>query len=552
MFHFKDIFLVRYPASLLRHKALPVNTVTRGNQQTLWSNLALKLLKSSWILASSLIFLIGPGILLTLAATSSNQSSSYDLKDSFFAFIILGFLILVGRWLRQSISLLKSLYLPSSIVAGAIALLMGPSALGAITQAISGENALLANGLFPQHIREVWSAIPGVFINIVFATIFLGEFIPSPRNIWQKAAPQVAFGQTLAWGQYVVGLLLALTVLTPIFGLNPIAGALIEIAFEGGHGTAAGMSQILKDLDFAVGADLALGLATVGIVTGVIAGVALANWGRKQGYIPVETLENEAESTEISEDYQTSPELKVKRTRHLNSLLIDPLSVNFAFVGVAIAIGWLILQGLSWIESITWNQDGSGLAILSGIPLFPLALVGGIIVQLILERLGRSYLIDRQLINRIGGVALDVIIVAALATISLAVLGSNFAPFLILSVAGIAWNVLCFIYLAPRMIPTYWFERGIGDMGQSMGVTATGLLLMRMVDPRNRSGAFESFGYKQLFFEPIVGGGLFTAAAPPLIAKFGVVPILLLTSVLFAFWLIFGFWNYRQLTQNSN
>lgn len=550
MFHFKDIFLVRYPLLWLRYHTLPADIFKRVQQQNLSSNIAHELLKSVWILVVSLIFLLGPGIIVTLAANSSNQSSAYNLKDSFFAFIILGFLILVGRWLRQSIPLLKSLYLPSSIVAGVIALLMGSSALGAIAQAIGGEDAFLANGLFPQHIREVWSDIPGVFINIVFAAIFLGEFIPSPRSIWQKAAPQVAFGQTLAWGQYVVGLLLALTVLTPIFGLNPIAGALIEIAFEGGHGTAAGMSQVLIDLDFAVGADLALGLATVGIVTGVIAGVALANWGRKQGYIPVETFENEAESAEISEDYQTSPELEVKRTQHLNSLLIDPLSINFAFVGVAIGIGWLILQALSWVESVTWNQDGNGLAILSGIPLFPLALVGGIIVQLLLERLGRSYLIDRQLINRIGGVALDVIIVAALATISLAVLGSNFAPFLILSIAGIVWNVLCFIYLAPRMIPTYWFERGIGDMGQSMGVTATGLLLMRMVDPRNRSGAFESFGYKQLFFEPIVGGGLFTAAAPPLIARFGVVPILLLTSVLLIFWLIFGLWNYRQLTRN--
>ncbi len=53
-----------------------------------------------------------------------------------------------------------------------------------------------------------------------------------------------------------------------------------------------------------------------------------------------------------------------------------------------------------------------------------------------------------------------------------------------------------------------------------------------MVDPENRTGAFESFAYKQLFFEPIVGGGLFTAAAPALIARFGSISILLLTSEL--------------------
>ena len=40
------------------------------------------------------------------------------------------------------------------------------------------------------------------------------------------------------------------------------------------------------------------------------------------------------------------------------------------------------------------------------------------------------------------------------------------------------------------------------------------------------------FAYKQLLFEPILGGGLFTAAAPPLINNYGVIPILLLTSVI--------------------
>ncbi|NET52698.1 MAG: sodium:glutamate symporter, partial [Merismopedia sp. SIO2A8] len=86
---------------------------------------------------------------------------------------------------------------------------------------------------------------------------------------------------------------------------------------------------------------------------------------------------------------------------------------------------------------------------------------------------------------------------------------------------------------------------------QSMGVTATGLLLMRMVDPFNRSGAFESFAYKQLFFEPIVGGGLFTAAAPLLIARFGPVSVLLFTTILLVSWLFFGFWNYQRLTKSN-
>jgi glutamate:Na+ symporter, ESS family len=50
--------------------------------------------------------------------------------------------------------------------------------------------------------------------------------------------------------------------------MNPIAGALIEIGFEGGHGTAAGLAGTFETFGFAEGADLALGLATVGLVAG--------------------------------------------------------------------------------------------------------------------------------------------------------------------------------------------------------------------------------------------------------------------------------------------
>lgn len=502
------------------------------------------------ILLGTVALVLGPAAWAAYAQTEGAEPP-YTFDDVFYAFIILGFLVLAGRWLRQQIGVLQALFLPSSIVAGVLALLLGPGVLGAIMTAIGGDGSFLSSGLFPQPILNVWSKIPGVFINIVFATIFLGEFIPPPKEIWRRASPQVAFGQSLAWGQYVVGLLLAMLVLGPMFGLPPVAGALIEIGFEGGHGTAAGMAEVFQEIGFEEGSDLAVGMATVGIVSGIIAGVALANWGRKRGHVSGRANE-EAIPIDAQERVPVEEEDAVvaeRRRRHLNSLLVDPLSLQFGFVGVAIAIGWLILQGLQFIESLTWNRGGDGLEVLGGIPLFPMALVGGIIVQLLLRRFNRQYLVSRQLMVRIGGVALDATIVAALASISLAIIARNFGAFAVLAVSGIALNVLFFIFLAPRMIPRHWFERGIGDMGQSMGVTATGILLMRMVDPDDRTGSFESFGYKQLFFEPIVGGGLFTGAAPLLINQFGPLPILLLTGGLLAFWLIFGFWNYNQISK---
>ncbi len=473
----------------------------------------------------------------------------FNLLNVLFAFIVVGVLLIIARVIKQKIRLFQTLYIPESIIAGAIALLLGTGALGAIALSMGASpDSYIAGGLFPEEMQEVWSQAPGVFINIVFAALFLGEHIPNPKEIWRKTAPQVAFGQTLAWGQYVIGILVTLLVLTPVFGINPIAGALIEIGFEGGHGTAGGMADTLTDLGFAEGGDLALGLATVGIVTGIIFGTVLAHWGRQKGYIQSEPVEVEGGDAQFQETAATEPSsVLAKRSRLMRNFLIDPLSLNFGFTGLAIAIGWVILEILTLIESATWGRNGLELA--GAVPLFPMALIGGIIIQVIMKRLDLDVLIIRRLQERIAGVALDLLVVTALASINLAVLGANIGVFLTLSIVGITWNVLAFVYLAPRILPIYWFERGIGDMGQSMGVTATGILLIRMVDPENRTGAFESFAYKQLFFEPIVGGGLFTAAAPALIDRFGSVSILLLTTGLLIFWLAFGIINCKRTSK---
>lgn len=470
----------------------------------------------------------------------------FTLRDVFFAFVWIALLVLAGRLIKQRIGWIRRLYLPESIVAGALALILGPQVLGAIATSISGEGTALSSGVFPEEIRTIWSQSPGIFINIVFAALFLGEVIPSPKQIWRRAAPQVVFGQSLAWGQYVVGILATLLILIPVFDANPIAGSLIEIAFEGGHGTAGGMADTFIELGFEDGADLALGLATVGIISGIVTGTFLARWGRKRGYVANSQGEVEvAQPDDLPDLSHSENQAKIERRRQLTrGLLIDPLSLNFGFVGIAIIIGWVILKGLVLLESVTWGL--TGFTMMNYVPLFPMALIGGIVVQIIMVRLDLDALIIPQLTKNIAGMALDVVVVTALASISLTVIGGNLGIFLTLSIVGILWNVTFFLYYAPKIFPDHWFEKGIGDLGQSMGVTATGILLLRMVDPENRSGAFESFAYKQLFFEPIVGGGLFTAAAPALIARLGLVTTLLLTAGLLVFWLGVGFVLMRQ------
>ncbi len=126
-------------------------------------------------------------------------------------------------------------------------------------------------------------------------------------------------------------------------------------------------------------------------------------------------------------------------------------------------------------------------------------------------------------------------------------LGQYWEAILLLALIGTLWNLLAFALLAPRMIKNYWFQRGIGDYGQSMGMVAMGLLLIRVADPQNRSDALTAFGYKQLLFEPVVGGGLFTSASMPLIAQLGAGTILWVVGLVMIYWLILGFNLRRKL-----
>jgi len=478
-----------------------------------------------------------------------------SMQDAFWAAVILGILLVVSRLIRQNVRWFRALFLPSSLIAGGLALLLGPQVLGAAASRLVGEGTWLQHGLFPAQTPAIWSSLPGLLISVVFAALLMGKPIPGLKTIWYTAGPQICFGQTMAWGQYVVGLLLAILVLAPGFGLPEIAGALIEIAFEGGHGTAAGMGQAFHEAGWPAGQDLALGLATVGLVGGVLLGTILINIAVRRGVIqPGADTESLADVKLYSEDVTEAEIRELIRDKERESQPTDPLSLHLGLVAVAIGIGWLILAGLRGIEAMTWgapDAQGNATRVFTHVPLFPMAMIGGVLIQVVFDRMGKSHLISHRLMSRISGAALDFTIVAALGTLSLRAIGDNFVPFLLLALTGTAWNLFVAIVIAPRIIPTAWFERSIGDFGQSMGVTVTGLLLMRVSDPTNKSGALESFGYKQMLFEPIVGGGLFTGASIGLIIALGARTVLGITAAVTVFWLLFGFLAFGRLARQN-
>jgi ESS family glutamate:Na+ symporter len=425
------------------------------------------------------------------------------------SFVVLCLLLGAGHVLRSHIKLLQKLYLPSCVVAGILGFIIIQlfAAVDSGSGNIHGINLALAGWSAP------WNKLPGFLINIVFACLFLGVKLPDFSTVCKRAGPQLAYGQIVAWGQYVVGL-----------GLWVFAGVL-PVGFEGGHGTAAGLAETFAQHNWPAGKDFALASATLGITSAIIVGMILVNWAIRNGF--TRTIKDQPNQPLDLTGTIPPRRRPIAGRLTVTSDVIESLSLHIVIVGIAVGLGYLAKQGLISIESHVGYLARH--KFLSSFPIFPLCMLGGLVVQVLEQRFDKNRLIDSGLIRRIQNSSLDFLVVAAVATIKLDLILAGLAPLLLLAAAGIAWNVFCVMYLARRVLPDAWFERAIAEMGQSMGVTATGLLLLRVVDPDYETPAADAFACKQLVHEPFMGGGLWTGAAIPLIAVYGA-PVVLLIS----------------------
>jgi ESS family glutamate:Na+ symporter len=321
----------------------------------------------------------------------------------------------------------------------------------------------------------------------------------------------------VVWGQYAVGIGICGFVLMPLFGVHPAFGNLLEMGFEGGHGTVGGMSQAFLSKNWPDGLALGYTLATIGMICGIGFGMVLINWAYSKGYVnTVQPFSKRSLSERIGiheRDLRPSAGLQT-----VASDSVDSLAWHIAIVGVSVLIGW----GISLLIP------------LEGFPLFPFCMIGGVVLQTVAKIAKVDLLIDREQIQRISGAALDYLSLAAVATIQLSVVAQNWMPLTVMAVAGLAWTIFAVIFFSPRMFKDAWFERGIAEFGQASGVTATGLLLLRTVDPENKTAAAAAFAGKQLFHEPAMG--VWVALAFAFIFTLGWLKVFLISAAMLAVW----------------
>lgn len=444
------------------------------------------------------------------------------------AFVVLGLMLALAWLVRRYVPPFAALLIPTSVIAGFVILLIGPQLLGAWTG---------TSGLLPHQVLDVWRSLPGIMINVVFAAIMLGKTLPSIRDIWGQSAGHFILGSVLSFGQFALGALAVVLILTPVFGLTDLAGSIIELSFAGGHGTIAGMGPLLEEAGAPEVVDLGLGLATISMITGILGGSLLVRYALAKESIPVarRTAPGAGEDLDLHSvrlapaDAKPSAGAPVEKDHG-----ISLVTAAFMFIGLAVAVAILILETLR----LVFGALGSD--IFENFPLFPFTVLGGYAVQAVMTKVGQAHLVDREAVSGIAVLALDFLIAAAIGSMSLAALGANIPALVILTTIAVIWSVVVVVFLGPRIHSANWFEHALADFGQSQGNVATGFVLADMADPDQRTNVANAYGYKQLTYEPILGGGLLTAFSVPLIMAWGSLTFGVACSVVTVLLIIWG------------
>ena len=327
-------------------------------------------------------------------------------------------LLFVGFLIRQKIPFFYKYYIPTSLIAGILGLLLGPQVLGQFS---------------PIHLH--FSQWISQWTNFLFAFIFTTSFLgTSTGKFGRDVLSTTCVTGAVFMAQVLAGLGIAF-LLSKFMSNVPYAMGFLPVSgFYGGHGSA-------------------------GIMGGCF---ATEGWEDATGIVPKE--ERKSMATAIS-----------------SSSVIDPLAFQMMIVGTIIAISHILREAIIKVFPF-WSK----------IPLYTMCLIMGAIIGIALSKTKYSQYIDRGSMKRISGVALEYVIAMNVATIKLSVLASFLVPILVTSIAITILTAVICIILAKKWYGKDWFEMAMGAYGQCTGSLATGLLLIKVLDPNGDTLAAES------------------------------------------------------------
>lgn len=395
------------------------------------------------------------------------------------AFVLLGVLML------RSCKLLKNLFLPAGLLGGAVALALGPQVLGYFEA------------------PKTWSGIPTPMINIVLTTTIFGTIINGSKL--KKYAGAINLIILTYFSQMLVGTLAGIF-LSGVWEDMPYSWGLMAVfTYWGGHGAATTAGTLFEEMGNTGMLSLGIIMATLGLIVAMIAGMVWVNIGARLGWA---TYAKENADTNDINLLLPREERKPLGFATVSSDVVNGLALQLAIVLLCMFLGKNLFTTLAKLPI------GPIATLMGKIPALLYGIVGAIIVWFIMRKTHTEEYADINTIKNIGGVALEVCICAATATLDLKLFVSFLLPILIHMVCIIILMSFVTMLLLRRWLKKEWFELALMAFGQGHGSTPSGLALARCVDPDSKSYAWEAFGVALGVVTPITS--TLAAVLPPL------------------------------------
>ncbi len=429
--------------------------------------------------------------------------------EKLFAFMIVNVFLLLGFIVREKITIIKKLYIPSSIIGGILLLIAGPQILGLVDVSadIKGYSGFL---------------IIIILTCIVFGARMNRERVHSYGDF--TVVNMAMYGFELFFG-VVVGCILSNVWKT----LPPNWGVMSVFCFWGGHGTAASTSGQYTAAGFEDYLSLALFCATVGLITAMVCGMAVINWGIRKGFTNYVKRAEELPAWYYGGVLPKEEQAPVGNEK-TSSASVNAVALQMSFIMLCIFIGWGIKYlGTTYIHPVFDEID----ELVNGI-------IGAVILWPLMIKTKTDAYVDKKTVNQISGFCLDYLIVAALGTLRLEAVATYILPVTIFCLICVPVYIAGFIITSVRFCKEDWFEKMVNNLGQGLGSSATGLALLRCVDPNFKSASADAGGVASAVTMPI---WVTIIALGPVLAlsSGGTVKLLILGAAITIVFLAIGF-----------
>lgn len=296
--------------------------------------------------------------------------------------------------------------------------------------------------------------------------------------------------------QAIFGLVVTILLTPVVDGLIDAAGIILCLGFGQGTGQAMNFGKsfadqvtIMPDYFLRNGKDFGLAIAALGFLAASIGGVIYLNILKRQGKIQV--IDNNDVEQINPNEIQEKDEIGMNES-------MDKFTVQLAFVFIvyAGAYGLMHLLKSFFPGNVNLQRTVFGFNFLLGTLL-------AVVLKAIFKFLKKKGLVKRRylnnfMLNRIGGVAFDIMIVAGIAAINLYLIRDYWWVLLILGAGG---TILTFAFIhmvSKKLHPTYKYEQFFAMYGMLTGTASTGMILLREIDPKFETPASDNLVYQNL------------------------------------------------------